>query len=176
MGSRVVSPGLGLTARLAADTASARGQQNDPSGTALLCLACRSCFCSTLKSRGKSPVPCSHHQRVPLRCVTPAETCGTFPVSLKQHSNPCMAPSLEQTTKTNAILFREAQNSCIRETKKQTDFCLKRYYRGLKRSPCLFSIAAAWHRNTAGTFKLINLIYLEIKCSLRQLVFVTSEI
>jgi hypothetical protein len=46
----------------------------------------------------------------------------SFPLSPKQHSNLCMIASLEKTTKTPSTLFREAQNRCRRESKKQTDF------------------------------------------------------
>lgn len=67
------------------------------------------------------PLP-SRHQMVASSSVRPTETCHTFPPPPKQHSGPWVTSSLEQTTKTNPILFREAQSRCISDSKKQTDF------------------------------------------------------
>lgn len=44
------------------------------------------------------------------------------------------------------------------------------------REPCLFHTPTAQHRNTAGAFELVLLIYLEINCSPWQLVFITFVI
>lgn len=47
---------------------------------------------------------------------------------------------------------------------------------GENKEACLFHTPTAQHRNTAGAFKLIHLIYLEINCSPWQLVFITFAI
>lgn len=155
MQSGVISPGSGsLQAQLCSGAAGSPSRSGPAAPHSQIPLCCM------------SPAPPFHHQMVASSSIRPTETCHTFPPPRRQHSGPSVTSSLAQTTKTNPILFREAQSRCISDSKRQTDFYFKDITTEDSREHLPISYRHCLARKTAGTFKLVNLIYLDIKGSL----------